>query len=90
MEESISLRRFGINPFPLLDKVFQQYPQLPEKVVDIAYDHEADVLYIDFVLDETAVDTEPLDDQGMIIAGLDEQGHIINLTIMNARQLDNS
>ncbi|MHA1838834.1 MAG: DUF2283 domain-containing protein [Candidatus Ranarchaeia archaeon] len=56
----------------------------------MAYDDEADVLYIDFILNETAVDTEALDEHGMIIAGLNKKGRIINLTIMNARQLKNS
>jgi uncharacterized protein YuzE len=86
LEKSLSLERFGINPFSILDEVFRKYPHLPEKVVNIAYDREADVLYVDFTLERKAGDSEALDDLGMIIAGLDSQGEIIGLTIMNASQ----
>lgn len=86
MEKSISLERFGINPFSILDDVFQKYPHLPEKVVNIAYDREADVLYVDFTLERKASDSEALDDLGMIILGLDSQGEITGLTIMKASQ----
>ena len=86
MEKSLSLERFGINPFSILDEVFQKYPHLPDKVVNIAYDREADVLYVDFTLEEKTNDSEPLDDQGMIIVGLDSRGEKTGLTIMNASQ----
>ncbi|MHA2369440.1 MAG: DUF2283 domain-containing protein [Candidatus Hodarchaeales archaeon] len=87
MEESISLKRFGIDAFSLLDQIFQKYPNLPETVVNISYDREADVLYVDFTLEGKAVDSEPLNESSMIIAGLDPQGAITSLTIMNASSL---
>ncbi len=87
MEENLSLKRFGINPFSLLDRIFQKYPNLPERVVNISYDQEADVLYVDFTLTRKAVDNEPLDELGMILAGLDKEEQIVNLTIINASSI---
>ena len=86
MEKSLSLKRFGINPFTLLDEIFLKYPRLPDKVVNLAYDREADVLYVDFTLERKASDSEALDEDSMLIAGLDIHEQITNLTIMNASQ----
>ena len=87
MEESISLKQFGINPFQILDNIAKQWNfQFPE-IIDIAYDRQADVLYVQFQLNAKAVDNDPLDEEGMILLGLDAQNKRVNMTILNASLL---
>jgi len=87
MEESISLKQFGINPFQILDSIAKQLKfQFPE-IVDIAYDRQADVLYVQFQINAKAVDNDPLDEEGMILLGLDAKNKMVNMTILNASLL---
>ena len=84
MEESISLKQFGINPFQILDNIAKKLKfQFPE-IVDIAYDRQADVLYVQFQLNAKAADNDPLDEEGMILLGLDAKNKMVNMTILNA------
>lgn len=86
MEESLSIKQFGINPFQILDNIAEQLGfQFPE-IVDIAYDRHVDVLYIQFQLNAKAVDNEPLDEEGMILLGMDAKDKHVNMTILNASQ----
>ncbi|MFX0113823.1 MAG: DUF2283 domain-containing protein [Candidatus Hodarchaeota archaeon] len=45
---------------------------------------ETDVLYVSFVPKPFAVDSESLDERGIVIAGLNPAGEIVHLTILNA------
>ncbi len=84
MEESISLKQFGINPFLILDNIAKQFGFRFPEIVDIAYDRQVDVLYVQFQLNAKAVDNDPLDEDGMILLGLDARDKTVNMTIMNA------
>lgn len=84
MEESISIRKFGINPFQILDKIAKKYAFHFPEIVDIAYDRESDVLYVQFQLNAKSIDNEPLDEDGMILLGLDPAKKKVNMTILNA------
>jgi len=87
MEESISLKQFGINPFQILDNIAKQLNFQFPAIVDIAYDRQADVLYVQFQLNAKAVDNDPLDEEGMILLGLDAKNKMVNMTILNASLL---
>ena len=53
------------------------------KVVSLDYDEEADVLYVKF-RHFKIVDNEPLDEEGLILASLDEKREVVGLMIMEA------
>ena len=53
------------------------------RVVSVDYDEEADVLYARFKHGKI-VDSESLDDEGMVLGSLDPKQHIIGLTIIHA------
>lgn len=74
-----------IDPFQILDKLLPIFPQalLGRKIVALDYDKEADVLYVSFVPKPFAVDSEPLDERGLVIAGLNKSEKIVRLTILN-------
>jgi len=54
-----------------------------EKMIDLNYDKEADVLYIKFN-QAKVVDNKALDENGMILASLDKKGKIIGIIVMDA------
>ena len=51
--------------------------------VSVDYDEEADVLYARFKHGKI-VDSESLDDEGIVLGSLDPKQHIIGLTIIHA------
>jgi len=78
--------RMPIDPFQVLD---QLTPILPEtlfnkEIVALDYDKDADVLYVSFVSNPFAVDSEALDEKGLVIAGLNQTEKIVRLTILKA------
>lgn len=76
--------KFGIDPFPLLDKIIKEYVHDLPDIVNMSYDKEADVLYVKLSVTKKAVDNEPLDENGLILLGLDDQNIISALTIIDA------
>jgi len=82
--------RMAIDPFKVLDHVAEKVGKelVGKRVVSIDYDEEADVLYIQFKLDEE-VDNEALDEEGYVIGKLNNKGEIIGLTITDASQIEN-
>ena len=78
--------KFGIDPFPLLDKIINEYDHNLPDIVNISYDREADVLYVKLSVTKKTIDNEPLDENGLILLGLDDQNNISALTIINASE----
>jgi len=80
--------RMSIDPFKVvteaLSKVKKRLPVA--KIIAIDYDEEADILYVRFKHSKT-VDNEPLDEDGLILASLNEENEVIGLTIMEASLL---
>ncbi len=76
--------KFGIDPFPILDWIIQTYSLDIQRIQNIRYDKDADVLYIKFSLTKKAVDNDPLDENGLILLGFDENNDIATLTIIDA------
>jgi uncharacterized protein YuzE len=74
-----------IDPFLIVENALScaKKLKLPQKMVSVDYDDEADVLYVKFK-HAKIVDNDSIDDKGLIIASLDEHGKIIGLTIMDA------
>jgi uncharacterized protein YuzE len=65
--------------------IAEQYSlKLPRKIVMFHYDDSADTLYVHFQYPAKSVDSRIVDDCGEIILGLNEQGKIVNLTVLNA------
>ena len=56
---------------------------VPERVVFVDYDGEADVLYVKFK-HARIVDSEGLDSEGFVVASLDLFGRVIGLAILDA------
>lgn len=77
--------RMAIDPFRVLGKALAgaRKPRISGRVVSIDYDEEADILYVKFK-HVRIVDNESLDNEGLIVASLDEQGEVAGLMIMEA------
>ena len=77
--------RMAIDPFMAVENalVGVRKVKLPQMMVSIDYDDEADVLYIKF-RHAKIVDNESLDDKGLVTASLDEHGKVVGLAIMEA------
>ena len=77
--------RMAIDPFKVIGKalVGAKKQRVPRRVVSVDYDEEADVLYVKF-RHARIVDSESLDDEGFVVASLDEQGKVAGLMIMQA------
>ncbi len=86
MVQSLPKIRMPIDPFQVLDQLAPVLPpSLSDKeIIALDYDKEADVLYVSFVVNPVAVDSEALDEKGLVIAGLNEREDIIRLTILKA------
>jgi uncharacterized protein YuzE len=57
--------------------------KLPQTMVSVDYDDEADILYVKFK-HAKIVDNHPLDAKGLVMASLDERGKVVVLVIMEA------
>jgi uncharacterized protein YuzE len=75
-----------IDPFQILDKLSPILPQalLGKEIVALDYDKEADVLYVSFVPKPFAVDSDPIAERGIVMAGLNQADQIVRITILNA------
>ena len=77
--------RMAIDPFITVENALScaKRLKLPQTMVSVDYDDEADVLYVKFK-HAKIVDNDSIDDKGLITASLDENGKIIGLIIMEA------
>ena len=77
--------RMAIDPFRTVGNALScaRKIKLPQTMVSVDYDDEADVLYVKFK-HAKIVDNDPLDDKGLITASLDEHGKVVGLVIMEA------
>jgi len=77
--------RTAIDPFKVVKRALSKVKKKPStnKIIAIDYDEGADILYVRFKHSRT-VDNEPLDDDGLILASLNQQNEVIGLTIMEA------
>jgi len=77
--------KMAIDPFKVVGKalVSAKKQRVPRRVVSVDYDEEADILYVKF-RHARMVDSESLDDEGLVVASLDERGKIAGLMIMQA------
>jgi uncharacterized protein YuzE len=77
--------RMAIDPFMIVENALScaRKLKLPQRMVSVDYDDEADVLYVKFK-HAKIVDNDLIDAKGLIVASLDEQGKVIGLTIMEA------
>ena len=77
--------RMAIDPFMTVENALScaKRLKLPQTMVSVDYDDEADVLYVKFK-HAKIVDNDSIDDKGLITASLDENGKIIGLIIMEA------
>jgi len=74
----------AIDAVGVVTKIAEQYNlDMPSKIVMFHYDEEADTLYVHFEYPSEAVDSEVVDKHGEIILGLDQEGHIVNMTVIN-------
>ena len=63
--------------------------KLPQTMVSVDYDDEADILYVKFK-HAKIVDNDSLDSKGLITASLDDHGKIVGLIIMEASKFTQS
>jgi uncharacterized protein YuzE len=77
--------RMGIDPFSVVGKALAGAKKIKvsRRIVSIDYDEEADILYVKFK-HARIVDNESLDDEGLVVASLDEQGKVAGLMVMEA------
>jgi uncharacterized protein YuzE len=77
--------KMAVDPFQVIAKALRKSRRRPRlgKIVSVDYDEEADVLYAKFAHSKI-VDSESLDDDGMVLASLDSKQHMIGLTILHA------
>jgi uncharacterized protein YuzE len=77
--------RMAIDPFITVENALScaKKLKLPQTLVSVDYDDEADVLYVKFK-HAKIVDNDSLDDKGLITASLDAHGKVVGLVIMEA------
>ena len=69
----------------LVTKIAEQHSlDLPPKIVMFHYDEEADTLYVHFEYPSKAVDSEIVDKHGEIVLGLNQEGQVVDMTVINA------
>ena len=83
--------RMAIDPFLTVENALScaKKLNLPEKMVSVDYDDEADILYVKFK-HAKIVDNDSLDSKGLITASLDEHGKVVGLVIMQASKFSES
>jgi uncharacterized protein YuzE len=81
--------KMAIDPFLTVENAMSCTKKLniPQKMVSIDYDDEADILYVKFK-HANIVDTDSLDSKGLVTASLDEHGRIVGLVIMDASKFN--
>jgi len=77
--------RMAIDPFKVVTRALSKVKKKPlmNRIIAIDYDEKADILYVRFKHSRT-VDNEPMDDDGLVLASLNQQNEVIGLTIMEA------
>ncbi len=77
--------KMAIDPFKTVGNALScaRKVNLPQTMVSVDYDDEADILYVKF-RHAKIVDNNPLDDKGLVMASLDEHGKIVGLIVMGA------
>jgi len=69
----------------LVSRVAEQHSlDLPSKIVMFHYDEETDTLYVHFEYPSKAVDSEIVGKHGEIILGLNQEGKVVDMTVINA------
>jgi uncharacterized protein YuzE len=82
MAKGVSL---AIDAPKVVAAVAEQYHlDLPQKIVMLHYDKEADTLYVHFEYPSRTVNSDVMDEHGEIILGLVEEARPANLTVINA------
>lgn len=82
---SKSVIRMKIDGIDIINRIATTYMlSLPDEIVRIGYDAPADTLYAHFEANAEAVDSEITPENDNIILGLNEQGNIVRITILNA------
>ena len=82
MAKTIAL---AVDVAELVTRIAEQHSlDLPSKIVMFHYDEEADTLYVHFEYPSKAVDSEIVDKHGEIILGLNQEGQVVNMTLINA------
>jgi uncharacterized protein YuzE len=77
--------KMAVDPFQIITRALRRTKKRMRvgKIVSIDYDEEADVLYARFAPGKI-VDSESLDEEGMVLGALDPRQHIIGITIIHA------
>lgn len=80
--------RMAIDPFVTIRKALAKAKKRikVKKAVSLSYDEEADILYVKFNHSKI-VDHEPLDNDGLVMASLDDKGRVAGLIIMETSAL---
>ena len=86
MDTSKSVIHMKIDGIDIINRIATTYLlSLPDEIVRIGYDAGADTLYAHFETNAEAVDSEIIPENDNIILGLNEQGNVVRITILNAR-----
>lgn len=77
--------KMAVDPFQVIARALKKARKHPRlgKVISVDYDEEVDVLYAKFAHGKI-VDSESLDEDGMVLASLDSKQHMIGLTVIHA------
>lgn len=85
MEETKPLIKMQIDATGIINKVATKYAlSLPQEIIRMGYDVEADVLYAHFESNAEAADNDILDANENIILGLNKKEKIVRITVLNA------
>ena len=85
MEETKPLIKMQIDATGIINRIATKYAlSLPQEIIRMGYDVEADVLYAHFASNAEAVDSDILEANENIILGLNQEEKIVRITILNA------
>lgn len=84
MAKTVSL---AIDPVRVVKRIVEEHNlNLPSRIVMMHYD-DVDTLYLHFKYPSNAVDSEIVDRHGEIVLGLDKDGRVVSMTVINASSL---
>jgi uncharacterized protein YuzE len=85
MEETKPLIRMQIDATGIINRIATKYAlSLPQEIIRMGYDVEADVLYAHFESNAEAIDSDILEANENIILGLNQKEKVVRITILNA------
>lgn len=85
MAKTVSL---AIDPVRVVRRIVEEHNlDLPSRIVMMHYDDDVDTLYLHFKYPSNAVDSEIVDRHGEIVLGLDKDGRVVSMTVINASSL---